>query len=66
MKTQEKVISLKVCASNYLITSVWYGLAFIVNKKWRNNIYKLGKIDDRSRSKSKKQPMYESSKMVLN
>ena len=39
---------MKVCTPNYLITSVWYGLALIVNKKkWRNKIYKLGKVEDR-------------------
>ena len=38
-----------------------YWLAFIVNKKWKNKIYKLGKVDDRisvlqvTRSRSKKQ-----------
>ena len=57
-----------------MITSVWYGLAFIVNKKWKNKIYKLGKVDDRipvlqliaSRSKTQKETeLYESIKMVL-
>ena len=38
-----------------------YWLAFIVNKKWKNKIYKLGKVDDRisvlqvTRPRSKKQ-----------
>ena len=34
-------------ASNYLITSVWYGLEFVVNKKRKNMICKLGKVDER-------------------
>ena len=25
-----------------------YGLAFIVNKKWKSKIYKLGEVDDRN------------------
>ena len=29
----------------HLITCLWYGLAFIVNKKWKNKIY--GENDDR-------------------
>ena len=69
---------MKVCTSigtsNYLITSVWYGLEFIVNKKLKNKIYKLGKVDDRipvlqlldPGVKSKRKPIYESRKMVLN
>ena len=69
---------MKVCIStgtfNYLITSVCYGLEFIVNKKWKNKIYKLGKGDDRilvlqlldPGVKSKRKLIYESRKMVLN
>ena len=30
-----------------LIRYLCYGLAFIVNKKWKNKIYKLGKNDGR-------------------
>ena len=56
----EKTISAKVRTPNG-VTSLWYGLAFIVNKRWKNKIYKLGKVDDRisvlqlTRSKGKKQ-----------
>ena len=32
----------------WIITSLWYGLAFIANKKWKNKIYKAGKVDDRT------------------
>ena len=45
----------------HLITCLWYGPAFIVNKKWKTKIYKMGKVDDRipvlqlTRSSSKKQ-----------
>ena len=41
--------------------SLWYAIAFIVNQKWKNKIYKVGKVDDRipvlqlTRSRSKKQ-----------
>ena len=59
--------------SNYLITSVWYGLEFIVNKKWKNKIYKLGKVDERipvlqlldPGVKNKRKPIYESRKIVF-
>ena len=27
------------------IISLWYGLAFIVNQKWKIKIFKLGKVD---------------------
>ena len=27
---------------------LWYGLAFIVNQKWKSKTYKLGKVDDRT------------------
>ena len=53
-----------------VITSFWNGLALIVNKKWKNKIYKLGNVDDRipvlqlTRSRGKKQK--ESEKMFLN
>ena len=53
-------MSAKVRTPN-VVTSLWYGLAFIVNKKWKNKIYKLGKVDDRipvlqlARSRGKKQ-----------
>ena len=57
-----------------IIISLWCGLAFIVNQKWKNQIEKLGKVDDkipilqltRSKSKKTKKPRYESRKMVLN
>ena len=48
-------------------------LSFIVDQKWKNKIYKLGKVDDRirilqpARSRNKRQekkPRYESKKMV--
>ena len=54
-----------------------YGLAFIMNQKWKSKIYKLGKLSDRNqilqpaRSRKKRQkymdkkPRYESRKMVL-
>ena len=54
-----------------------YGLAFIMNQKWKSKIYKLGKVNDRNqilqpaRSRNKRQkdmdkkPRYESRKMVL-
>ena len=50
-----------------------YGLAFFVNQKWKNKIYKLGKVDGRiqilqparSRNKDKKKHRYDSEKMVL-
>ena len=54
-----------------------YGLAFIMNQKWKSKIYKLGKLNDRNqilqpaRSRNKRQkymdkkPRYESRKMVL-
>ena len=54
-----------------------YGLAFIVNQKWKSKIHKLEKVDDsnpilqpaRSRDKRQKdmdkKPRYESRKMVL-
>ena len=29
------------------LISLWYGLTFIVNQKWKNKTYKLGKGDDR-------------------
>ena len=41
--------------------AIWYGLAFIVNKKLKNKIYNLGKANDRipvlqlTRSRGKKQ-----------
>ena len=46
------------------MVSLWYGLTFIVNKKWKDKIYKPGKVDDkipvlqltRSRSKKQKEP----------
>ena len=51
------------------------GLAFIVNRKWNNKIYKLGKLNDRipvlglatsrSENKAKTKPRYESRNMVL-
>lgn len=54
-------------------TSVWYGLAFIVNKNEKYKIKKLGKPDSRipilklTGSKSKKQKRNRNSKkMVLN
>ena len=44
------------------VISLWYGLAFIVNQKWKNKIYKLRKVDRipilqlvRSRSKKQKE-----------
>ena len=44
-----------------------------MNKKWKNKIYKLGKVDDRipvlqlldPGVKSKRKPIYELRKMVL-
>ena len=54
-----------------------YGLAFIMNQKWKSKIYELGKVNDRNqilqatRSRNKRQkymgkkPRYESRKMVL-
>ena len=54
-----------------------FGLAFIINQKWKIKIYKLGKVNDRNqilqpaRSRNKRQkymdkkPKYESRKMVL-
>ena len=30
-----------------VITLLWYELAFIMNKKYKNKIYKLGEVDDR-------------------
>ena len=52
--------------------TVWCGVAFAMNKKWKNRIYKLGNVDDRipvlqldPGVKSKKNPIYESKKMVL-
>ena len=30
-----------------IISLWWYGLAFIVSQKWKNKIYKLGKVEDR-------------------
>ena len=53
-------MSAKFCTPN-VITSLWYGLAFIVNKKWKNKIYKLGRVEDRipvlklTKSRGKKQ-----------
>ena len=53
-------MSAKVRTPN-VVASLWYGLAFIVNKKWKNKIYKLGKVEDRipvlqlARSRAKKQ-----------
>ena len=43
-----------------MIISVWYGLALIVDQKWKNKIYKLGKVGKipilrLARSMSKKQ-----------
>ena len=43
--------------------SLWHGLAFIVNQKWKNKTFKLGKVNDRIqiiqlatfRNKSKKE-----------
>ena len=29
-----------------LLMSLWYGLAFVVNQKFKNKIYNLGKKDD--------------------
>ena len=54
--------------------SLWYGLAFTVNQKWKNKIYTLKKADDRIQilqlarfnKKDKKTPRYESRKMFLN
>ena len=56
-----------------IVIFIWHGLAFIVNYKWKNKIYKQGKLDDRIpilqlarfRSKRKKETD-ESRKMVLN
>ena len=60
------------CTSNYMSLTVWCGVAFAMNKKWKNRIYKLGNVDDRipvlqldPGVKSKKNPIYESKKMVL-
>ena len=46
---------------NTAIISLWYGLAFLVNQKWKIKIYKLGKGGripilqlTRSRNKNKK------------
>ena len=68
-----KAISAKVSTS-YIITSLFYGLAFIVKKMCKNKIYKLRKVDDRisvlqltrSKVKSKKKGLYELKKGVLN
>ena len=43
-----------------MIISVWYGIALIVDQKWKNKIYKLGKVGKipvlgLARSMSKKQ-----------
>ena len=45
----------------HIILSLWYGLAFIVDQKWKNKIYRLGKVHDKIpilqliRSRSKRQ-----------
>ena len=59
-------------ANTWLKVSFWYWLAFTVNQNWKNKIYRLGKVDDRtpilqlarSMSKKQKNPIHESSKMV--
>ena len=33
--------------NSFLVTMLWYGLAFIVNQKWKSKIFKLWKVDDR-------------------
>ena len=42
------IAELKVLwAKAYMIISLQYGLAFIVNPEWKNTIYKQGKADER-------------------
>ena len=60
------------CTSNYMPLTVWCGVAFAMNKKWKNRIYKLGNADDRipvlqldPGVKSKKNPIYELKKIVF-
>ena len=52
----------------------WFELGsihFIVNKKWINKVYKLGKVDDRipvdpgAQNKTETKPGYKPRKMVL-
>ena len=66
----ESDISISRAKTFNYISLVW---AFVVNQKWINKIYKLGRVDDRitvlqlatSRSKKTK-PKYASRKKVLN
>ena len=51
--------------------SIWYGFIFIVNQKWKNKVFKLGKVNGRIQiiqltNPGAKTPRYESKKMVLN
>ena len=50
---EEKVISASVCLATHghavihtVTGSFQYGIMFTVNQKWKNKIYKLGKLDD--------------------
>ena len=54
--------------------SLWYGLTFFVNQKWKNEICKLRKADDRililqlasQEQNTKRKLRYESRKVFLN
>ena len=43
----------------HIIMSLWHGLAFIVDQKWKNRINKLRKVDEKiiqlARSRTKRQ-----------
>ena len=45
-ESEPKLVNL-FCIHKYINFSLVYGLALIVNQKWKNKIYKLGKVIDR-------------------
>ena len=64
IKTQEQKANEVSCLVCFVLTKIYilvYGLVFIVNQKWKNQICKVGKVNDRiqilqlARSRNKRQ-----------